>query len=142
MSKMRRKRTVAMLTLCATMFSGAVVTYAKTIHAHKEYGLGGTAILYVEVNYQTKLGKDKVWYYSNLRGKSTDLGGIVAENNFYVTYEDEDGNRTYDDLVKCHRMTSVERSHDYSAKVKDASYAAVKTTFDDGSKKYVSADND
>lgn len=77
---------------------------------------------------------------ATLSGKSKDTSTCMADINVYARYVYKNGNVTYLDVVSSEIIDSVNPKSSDTFKFKDVESFRVKTTFDDGSKKYVIAE--
>lgn len=129
MSKMRRNRMVAMLTLGATMLSGAAVTYANMTDVFsRSYHVYGTCNLNVTVRYTSIPGPwDRVYYSLALSGKAADKAKAETQNRVYVTRKSGKTVNLYGDL----EIGSENQSFHSTETILDSEDITVRTSIDD-----------
>lgn len=127
MSKMRRKRIVAMLTLCTTIMSGAAVTYAYTNATSLSLYVKGSARLAVKMKYITRAGKDQGDIDLAFYGKREDKSTVVMSNTMY--YKKENGDTHDLDSVE---ITDTVCTYKNSYRFPDANSFRLEIKYDDG----------
>lgn len=129
MSKMRRNRIVAMLTLCTTMLSGAAVTYAYTNATSLSLYVKGSARLAVKMKYITRSGKDQGDIDLSFYGKREDKSTVVMTNTMY--YKDTYGDNIDLDSIE---ITDTVCTYKDSYRFPDANSFRLQTKYDDDRK--------
>lgn len=127
MSKMRRNRIVAMLTLCTTIMSGAAVTYAYTNATSLSLYVKGSARLAVKMKYITRVGKDQGDIDLAFYGKQEDKSTVVMSNTIY--YKKDNGD-THD--LEYVEITDTVCTHKNSYRFPDANSFRLQIKYDDG----------
>ena len=142
MSKMRRNRMVAILTLGATMLSGAAVTYARTTDVYsRRYNVVGSVNLTVVTRYTAKWGKDLVSYSLNLYGDRDEMVATEASTTNQIYLTRFDGKLQYLTNPKDYVIDYKNRSLSESLSVKDAADITIRSDVDDSPFKFCYAEN-